>query len=260
MDNSTDFLERTTSDRQSDMRLRILHLVHQHGSISQAGRVAGVSYKAAWQAVDTLNNLAGTPLVHSTSGGSGGGGAHLTEAGLQLLEAAAQIEAARRDVLARLGGHPNGALGVPRTSMRNHLRTRVLALQSAGATDPQVRVQLALADAPADSGPTLAALITRESAELLALAPGLPVLALCKASAVRVQAAAHAPHPGGPANCLHGQLTHITAGSTHDEITATLLPGGPQLMGFAQHPHQLKTGDALALLLDESAVVLALTG
>ena len=38
-------------------------------------RQLGVSYKAAWQAIDTLTNLAGAPLVERTVGGSGGGGA-----------------------------------------------------------------------------------------------------------------------------------------------------------------------------------------
>jgi len=32
------------------------------GSISEAARGAGVSYKAAWQAIETLGNLAGQPL------------------------------------------------------------------------------------------------------------------------------------------------------------------------------------------------------
>jgi molybdate transport repressor ModE-like protein len=66
---------------QADKRLEILHLVALHGSISQAARVAGVSYKAAWQAIHTLTNLAGEPLVDSSVGGAGGGGARLTTAG-----------------------------------------------------------------------------------------------------------------------------------------------------------------------------------
>ncbi len=40
-----------------DKRLQILRLVGECGSISEAARRAGVSYKAAWQAVDTLGNV-----------------------------------------------------------------------------------------------------------------------------------------------------------------------------------------------------------
>ena len=68
-----------------DKRIEILRLIGQSGSISQAAREAGVSYKAAWQAVDTLTNLAGVVLVERAVGGAGGGGASVSEAGLRLL-------------------------------------------------------------------------------------------------------------------------------------------------------------------------------
>ncbi|MEK9804372.1 MAG: LysR family transcriptional regulator, partial [Curvibacter sp.] len=72
----------------SDKRIDILRRIGQAGSISEAARGAGVSYKAAWQALETLANLAGTPLVEKAVGGSGGGGAALTAAGLRVLQAA----------------------------------------------------------------------------------------------------------------------------------------------------------------------------
>ena len=60
-----------------DKRLDILRRVADVGSISEAARGAGVSYKAAWQAIETLSNLAGGPLVEKVVGGrSGGGGPH----------------------------------------------------------------------------------------------------------------------------------------------------------------------------------------
>ena len=59
----------------SDKRIDILRRIGQAGSISEAARGAGVSYKAAWQAVATLTNLAGVPLVDKAVGGAGGGGA-----------------------------------------------------------------------------------------------------------------------------------------------------------------------------------------
>ena len=98
---------------QADKRLHILQLVGLHGSISQAARAAGISYKAAWQAIHTLTNLAGTPLVDSAVGGSGGGGARLTSAGERLLDAAHQMDAARRDVLDRFNEPSSTALAGP---------------------------------------------------------------------------------------------------------------------------------------------------
>ena len=50
----------------SDKRLEVLRRVGETGSISQAARDAGISYKAAWQAIDTLTNLSEAPLVDRT--------------------------------------------------------------------------------------------------------------------------------------------------------------------------------------------------
>ncbi|MNW13061.1 TOBE domain protein [compost metagenome] len=69
--------------------------------------------------------------------------------------------------------------------MRNQWPCVVEALQAQG---PLVRVQLRGADTAA-AALRLAARITQESAELLGLAPGLPMLALTKATAVQVQRA-----------------------------------------------------------------------
>ena len=237
---------------QADKRLEILHLVARHGSISQAAREAGISYKAAWQAIHTLTNLAGEPLVDSSVGGAGGGGACLTAAGTRLLHAAAEMDAARRDVLARINDPSARLLGGPRTSMRNHLRGAVERLESAGARDPMVRVVLALT-----GGAELASLVTRESAELLSLMPGQPVLALCKATAVRVQAAQPDDQGSAGANLLAGRVLRVSRGLQRDEITVTLA-GGMQLVGFAVRPNRLRAGSRAAAWLDESAVVLAL--
>ncbi|WP_319016885.1 winged helix-turn-helix domain-containing protein [Diaphorobacter aerolatus] len=59
---------------QTDRRIDILRQIDELGSISKAARAVGVSYKAAWQAVDTLTNLSGVALLARAVGGRGGGG------------------------------------------------------------------------------------------------------------------------------------------------------------------------------------------
>ena len=56
-----------------------------HRSIAAAAREIGMTYKAAWDAVETMNNLAGAPLVERSVGGRGGGGAMLTARGRKLV-------------------------------------------------------------------------------------------------------------------------------------------------------------------------------
>jgi molybdate transport system regulatory protein len=247
----------------ADKRVDILRRVVQTGSISQAGRDAGVSYKAAWQAIDTLTNLAGVPLVERAVGGAGGGGAKVTAQGLELLAAAEAIDSARLAVLARLqaattveGGDTHMALPLHlRTSMRNQVPCTVKALRGRG---PIVQVQLQLVGDDA----VLVARITRESVELLGLQAGLPVLALCKATAVRVwPAEATPPAMAGAdsANRLAARVRRVARSTQGDEVAAELA-GGSQWVGFAAASSGLRARAAVVLQVDEAAMVIALAG
>jgi len=66
-------------------RAVLLDRIRDYGSISAAARSMGMSYRHAWKLVDSMNSQAKTPLVTKTTGGRGGGGAVLTEAGERAL-------------------------------------------------------------------------------------------------------------------------------------------------------------------------------
>lgn len=232
----------------SDKRIDILRRIGQAGSISEAARGAGVSYKAAWQALETLANLAGTPLVEKAVGGSGGGGASLTPAGQRVLQAADEMARARRQVLARLEqGDASGRAALAfRTSMRNQFPCTVGGLRTHLG---QVRVQLLMPD-----GSALYSRITRESAELLGLEPGLEVLALCKATAVAVAASADA---SDTLNRLRGEVVRATRSIKGGEVTLRL-DGGMQLIGFTGPGCILKAGASAVAAIEESGVVIGI--
>ena len=82
----------------ADKRIDILRRIADVGSISEAARRAGVSYKAAWQAIETLGNIAGGPLVEKVVGGSKGGGTRLTATGEEVLHIADELTRARAEV------------------------------------------------------------------------------------------------------------------------------------------------------------------
>jgi molybdate transport system regulatory protein len=238
----------------TDKRLDILRRVGEAGSISEAARSAGVSYKAAWQAIETLSNLAGEALVEKIVGGAGGGGARLTGAGERLLLASEQLQAARKSVLQQLDVRekkqaevPNlSALGL-RTSMRNLLPCTIGKLKK---QDASVRVELVMND-----GTSLYSRITRESTELLGLTPGQSVLLLCKATAVTV-AQKLAARDGY--NLLEGKVTRTTSAGRSGEISLQL-DNGLQLVGFAEAGHGLKVGKIATIAVEESALVIAIT-
>ena len=237
----------------ADKRLDILRRLRDAGSISEAARGAGVSYKAAWQAIEVLSNLAGSTLVEKVVGGSGGGGARLTPAGEQLLEAAQLLAQARNSVLAVLEKRKGNALNLStlvglglRTSMRNQLPCRILSVEYR-SNAAWVRLEL-------PHGAQLLSKITQESAELLGLQAGMPALALCKASAVTVHTQASELPDFNQLWGVMPDACDVTAGS---EVLLSLAPG-IQLVGFSSADTVLLAGQKAVAWADASAVVIAL--
>ncbi len=245
--------EQALGSAMTDKRLDVLRAIHALGSISQAARAAGVSYKAAWQAVETLGNLAGVPLIEKAVGGSGGGGARLTAHGLELLRAADLLNQARQEALAQIqragkGLDLAGVAGVGlRTSMRNHLPCTIVQIKSSRGA---VRVFMHTA-----AGLSIVSRITRESQQLLGLQAGMQVLALCKATAVTVAPTIVA---AGEVNLLHGQVLR-RASSDSGEVTLQLA-GDLSLVGFAESTQELKLRRPAMAAVDEAAVVVGLAG
>ena len=65
--------------------VELLELVEKNGSISKAARAMGLSYKKAWEIIDSANRLTALPLVITQSGGENGGGTILTNEAKKLI-------------------------------------------------------------------------------------------------------------------------------------------------------------------------------
>lgn len=248
-------LPQALNDSGADRRLDVLRRIASGDSISQAAREVGVSYKAAWQAIETLSRASGQALVTRTVGGAGGGGAVITAAGERLLHLADALASARAAVLLRFEGGATIAAGMQwRTSMRNQLHCQVLALQPAAPEDPAVWVQC-----ETRGGIALSASVTRESADLLGLAPGRIVQLLCKATAVQVGAAHRGARRSAVADTarLNGTVERVIPGRERDEVVLAL-PGGDHWVGFAPHPCALAPGSRAGASVAASALVVAI--
>jgi molybdate transport system regulatory protein len=66
-------------------KIELLRSVASHGSISAAARDVGMGYKRAWSLLDELQRACAKPLIETSAGGSGGGGAEVTAEGLALI-------------------------------------------------------------------------------------------------------------------------------------------------------------------------------
>ncbi|MGZ9704496.1 TOBE domain-containing protein [Pseudomonas sp. GNP013] len=219
-------------------RIALLGHIAEQGSITRAAKAAGLSYKAAWDAIDELNNLAQKPLVERSVGGKGGGGARLTLEGERVLRLYQRLQALQAEVLGSdEAARDFNLLGrlMLRTSARNQLHGQVIAIQAQGRND-LIRLEL-------PGGLTLDARITHDSTQRLELEPGVEVVALIKAGWLELLATEHAATPGH--NCLSGRIETILDADDGPSEVRILLPNGPVLCALAQ-PAALKALDAVA--------------
>ena len=239
-------------------RIALLQHVAEQGSITRAAKAAGLSYKAAWDAIDALNNLAPMPLVVRSTGGRGGGGAQLSAEGVRVLQLYQRLQALQAQFLEAADGQGDlDLLGrlMLRTSARNQLHGEVLNVQREGIHD---RVRLRLG-----AEVTLEAIITHDSTEQLELQPGRAVVALIKAGWVRVAAPGAQASPSD--NCLSAKLETLPERGTDAELCELRLSlaSGQTLCAavsaaeWAQGSYHV--GDWLNVHIDPAHVLLGVT-
>jgi molybdate transport system regulatory protein len=107
-------------------KVLLLEAIRDTGSISQAGRSLGMSYRRAWLLVDDMNRCFRESLVTAQPGGSQGGGAALTAFGQKVVQkyrtietqATAATKPQLHDLEASLRASRRGAGKARKTSIR----------------------------------------------------------------------------------------------------------------------------------------------
>jgi molybdate transport system regulatory protein len=75
-------------------KIELLEQIGASGSISAGARAMRMSYKRAWDLVEEMKGIFGTPVVATQSGGKHGGGASLTPTGLAVVSHFRAVEKA----------------------------------------------------------------------------------------------------------------------------------------------------------------------
>lgn len=241
-------------------RIRLLEAVARSGSITAGAKAIGLSYKAAWDALDAMANLFGQPLLETRAGGRAGGGARLTTTGIRVVEAFHRLEAELTRVLGQLEPELAGTGIRPlqlvsgflmRTSARNALRGTITGI----VTDAlAAEVAVSVSDET-----TIHALITNESIRELGLVPGREAIVLVKAPFVFIA-------PGGQRpvvstrNCVPGTVLRCETSPVSAEIVldigggktlaATITAYSAKALGFAP-------GEPAYALFDAAHVIIA---
>jgi len=73
-------------------KIELLEGIQRSGSLSQAARDLGMSYRRAWLLVDSLRSSFREPIVVTMTGGKGGGGVTLTKFGELLIKSYRALE------------------------------------------------------------------------------------------------------------------------------------------------------------------------
>ncbi|TCM82707.1 TOBE domain-containing protein [Rhodovulum steppense] len=219
-------LQREGAPRVGGDRIRLLRAIDAHGSIAGAAREVGLSYKAAWDAVGTLNNLFAQPLVEAAPGGRTGGGATVTRAGFALIDCFSMLETSLGKALSAintgLATSPVGAVNtlwslLMQTSTRNTYRCTVTKVTQ-GAVNAEIDLALTDGHVP------LTAVITERSTEDMGLKEGAEVFALIKATFVMLMAGDDQGRVSA-CNRLTGTVAAREDGPVNSEITLDLGAG-----------------------------------
>lgn len=250
-----------------DTRIRLLESIAVHGSISQAAKHVPLSYKAAWDAVDAMNNLSEQPLVERVAGGRQGGGTQLTDHGRRLIAMYRAVELEYQAALDRLAaqmGEADGASTVRsfqqllrrmalRTSARNQLACTVSGLRE-GEVDYEIYLRL-------DERTELKAIITRDSVRTLELAIGVQVMALIKSSSVLLLT--DPKQRISADNQLWGTVSRIHEGPVNSEVRVDIGAGRTMVAVVTHESVQhlgLAEGSAVAAVFQASNVILSVLG
>lgn len=242
-------------------RIRLLEAVAREGSISAGARAAGLTYKAAWDALDAMANLMGAPLLATRAGGKSGGGAALTETGLRVIEAFHRLEAEMARVLRTLepalagtGISPINLVSgfLMKTSARNALRGTVTAIR-ADAIAAEVAVAVS-------AETTIHALITNDSVRELGLCAGRGAVVLIKAPFVMV-APGQVPPATSARNCVAGTVLRREVSDVSAEVVLDI--GGGKTLAATITAHSaraldLAPGKPAFALFDAAHVLIAI--
>lgn len=242
-------------------RMRLLQAVAREGSITAGAKAAGITYKAAWDALDAMANLFGQPLLETRTGGRAGGGARLTPTGAKVIEAFGRLEAEMARVVREMEPDLAGSGVSPlnlfsgffmRTSARNALRGKITAIAS-DALNAEIAVAVS-------EDTTIYARVTGESVRDLGLHVDREVIVLIKAPFVLI-----APGIKPPAisarNCVPGIVRRCEISAVNAEIVLDI--GGGKSLAASITAHSataldLAPGKPACALFDAAHVIIAI--
>jgi molybdate transport system regulatory protein len=239
-------------------RIQLLEGIREYGSISRAARRMKMSYKAAWDAINEINNLYDTDLIVSESGGKRGGGTTLTEDGIRLVEIFRAVEREINQFIGRINMHIDDTEDVytflrrisMKTSAANQFFGNIIQVKK-GAVNSEIILALRGDD-------RITAIVTNESVSLLGLKKGIDAYALVNSSWVII-VKDEGELKSSARNKLTGKITKIRVGKVNSDVLITLDGGNTVSSVITNESLEelgLKNGDRVTAIFKASSVII----
>ncbi len=248
----------TDSQRSfASTQIELLKAVSDCGSISQAAKQVGISYKTAWDRIDAMNNMSSQPLVIRSAGGAQGGGTALTKLGQRIIEGFQSLQNEHQTFLDQLGDKLHSLNDIAnfvrsenmKTSARNQFRGTITRITT-GAVNTEIQL-----DIGADQH--LIAIITQDSVTTLGLKKHEEAIALINASSVIMSTDINIVTSAR--NKFIGKVLRVVQGAVNADITLDI-GGGKSVCAIITNTSAadlgLKEGDMACVLFKAPSVML----
>jgi molybdate transport system regulatory protein len=205
--------------------LELLWQIDQCGSITNAAKAAGISYKTAWDLIDRINNASARSLVVTKTGGSHGGGCELSGYGKTILDTYAhhkkQFEFVAKNAEGKKVDYDLFATFTRSLVMKTSARNQFAGIVEKVIHGPvSAEVLLRISD-----DDVITSVITNESAKELGLEKGSNASALIKASSVILMTNDNSNIKLSARNQLKGIVSSVLSGAVNDEVKINLNAG-----------------------------------
>ena len=238
-------------------QIELLAAIDTCGSISQAAKQVGISYKTAWDRIDAMNNMSAQPLVVRSTGGAQGGGTLLTELGHRVISGFQALQDEHQKFIERLGDKLHNLNDVAsfmrsesvKTSARNQFRGTVSNI-ALGAVNTEVELDIG-------TNQSIIAMITQESVEQLGLEKNSDVVALIKASSVILST--NTKVVTSARNKLVGTISRLLPGAVNTDVTLDIGGGksvSAVITNISAIELELEVGQAACALFKAPSVIL----
>ncbi len=214
------FLTTDSKNLLAAVQIKLLIAIGDCGSISKAAKQVGISYKTAWDRIDSMNNMSNKPLVVRSAGGSKGGGTALTNYGRQVIVGFESLQQEHQLFIERLGNKLHSLTDLTNfiqsesmtSSARNQFKGQLTTITH-GAVNAEIEIDIGV-------NQPLIAIITEDSINKLGLTEGATIVALVKASSIIVSK--DTSIASSARNKLVGSVSQLISGAVNTDISIDL--------------------------------------